>query len=131
MYVLTANPVIKRVEEALNALVNSNARPGGDPRAKGGPKPPPKQTALQQGNAGGGRFAMQDTVRFVPKGTKLATIDAIIKSEALRSWERTQSSENVCTTRVNKKHEPRTHRRSQFLDFFPRRLIVPSFARAI
>ena len=79
VYILTANPVIKRVEEALNALVNSNARPGGDPRAKGGPKPPPKQTALQQGNAGGRRFAMQDTVRFVPKGTKLATIDAIIK----------------------------------------------------
>ena len=55
-YVLTANMALKRVEEALNAM-------------------------LAQGGAKGKsvtRFAMNETVRFVPKGDKLRELEEIV-----------------------------------------------------
>ena len=58
-YVLTANMALKRVEEALNALLASNA---------GGRAPP----------ASSARFVMNETIRFAPRGAKLPEIDRLL-----------------------------------------------------
>ena len=57
VYVLTANPVLNRVADALNALL-----------AQGGAK----------GKSVSGRFQMEDTVRWVARGDKLRVIEAIV-----------------------------------------------------
>ena len=56
-YVLTANAVLKRVEDALNALI-----------ASGGAR----------GRTVGARFAMDATLRHVARGDKLREIEAIL-----------------------------------------------------
>lgn len=57
VYILTANPVLNRVADALNALI-----------ASGGAK----------GRSVGGRFHMEDNVRWVARGDKLRALEAIV-----------------------------------------------------
>ena len=62
VYVLTANPVLHRVEEALNALLTQGGAQGRTLRA---------------------RFVMNETVRFVAKGDKLREIAAVLEARGL------------------------------------------------
>ena len=57
VYVLTANPVLNRVADALNALLTQDGA---------------------KGKTVNGRFQMKDTVRWVAKGDKLRVIEVIV-----------------------------------------------------